>query len=118
VLEPGAIIAGKFHVCRVLDVGRLEGGAPYIAMELLQGSDLAVVLGRGALSLTTATGHVLQVCVGLVEVALALSRPKFTLVAVDEVVLPGRSPHGPGECSSARTGSSGPSRTPRRRARR
>src|ERR1700733_5530103 len=28
------------HVARVLDVGRLETGAPYMVMELLEGTDL------------------------------------------------------------------------------
>src|ERR1700723_3031891 len=28
------------HVARVLDVGRLESGAPYMVMELLEGNDL------------------------------------------------------------------------------
>ena len=32
------------HVARVLDVGTLEGGAPYIVMEYLEGHDLASVL--------------------------------------------------------------------------
>ncbi len=56
------------HVCRVLDVGQLEGGAPYIVMELLAGSDLhALVRARGPLSLATATDYVLQAMVAVAE---------------------------------------------------
>src|SRR5258708_1314517 len=32
------------HVARVLDVGKLESGAPYMVMEFLEGSDLSQVL--------------------------------------------------------------------------
>src|SRR5215468_10720249 len=34
------------HVARVLDVGRLESGAPYIVMEHLTGSDLGQISRR------------------------------------------------------------------------
>src|SRR5688572_19130440 len=34
------------HVARVFDVGRLQGGAPYIVMELLEGRDLSVLQHR------------------------------------------------------------------------
>src|SRR5579863_3905234 len=34
------------HVCRVLDVGRQDNGAPYIVMELLAGNDLATAIAR------------------------------------------------------------------------
>src|SRR5258708_3548955 len=29
------------HVCKVFDVGQLDDGAPYLVVELLEGSDLA-----------------------------------------------------------------------------
>jgi serine/threonine-protein kinase len=49
------------HVARVLDVGALENGAPYIVMEYLEGRDLAQVLAaRGALPVEEAVGSVLQ----------------------------------------------------------
>src|SRR5262245_48722676 len=32
------------HVVRVLDVGKLDSGSPYIVMELLDGKDLAAIL--------------------------------------------------------------------------
>ena len=42
-----AAIRGE-HVARVLDVGELEGGAPYIVMEYLEGRDLAATLAERA----------------------------------------------------------------------
>ncbi len=56
------------HVARVLDVGTLEGGAPYIVMEYLEGHDLASVLAaRGALPSEQAVGYVLQACEAIAE---------------------------------------------------
>ncbi len=56
------------HVAKVLDVGRLDDGAPYIVMEYLDGSDLWHVLqAKGPLSVGEATGHVLQACEALAE---------------------------------------------------
>ncbi len=56
------------HVARVLDVGKLETGAPYIVMEYLDGGDLAAWLEqRGALALDQAVDFVLQACVALAE---------------------------------------------------
>ena len=49
------------HVARVTDVGRLESGAPYMVMELLQGRDLDVLLREGGpLSLAEVTDYLLQ----------------------------------------------------------
>ncbi len=49
------------HVCRVLDVGVLDSGLPYIAMELLSGVDLGDVLERrGALHVPEAVDYMLQ----------------------------------------------------------
>ncbi len=51
------------HVARIIDVGRLDSGAPYIIMEYLEGDDLATWLGRrGALPLSQALDFVLQAC--------------------------------------------------------
>ncbi len=56
------------HVARILDVGTLEGGAPYMVMEFLSGSDLGHVLDkRGALPVDEALGYVLQACEALAE---------------------------------------------------
>src|SRR5208283_4587663 len=49
------------HVARVIDVGRLETGAPYIVMEYLEGRDLGVQLEeRGPLPVPEAVDFVLQ----------------------------------------------------------
>ena len=56
------------HMVRVLDVARLDTGAPYIVMEHLEGRDLATLLSeRGALPIQEAVGYVLQACEGLAE---------------------------------------------------
>jgi hypothetical protein len=55
------------HVCRVADVGAFESGAPYIVMELLDGSDLASLIAHGPMPVQRAADHVLQACVGVAE---------------------------------------------------
>ena len=56
------------HIVRVSDVARLESGAPYIVMELLEGADLATILeDRGALPVIDAVDYLIQACEGLAE---------------------------------------------------
>jgi serine/threonine-protein kinase len=56
------------HVTRVLDVGTLENGAPYMVMEYLAGVDLGEVLHRdGPLSIPLTVETVLQACEALAE---------------------------------------------------
>jgi serine/threonine-protein kinase len=56
------------HVCRVLDVGTLPSGVPFLVMEHLEGCDLALELDRrGRLPLGEAVEYVLQACEGLAE---------------------------------------------------
>ncbi|HSN98150.1 MAG TPA: serine/threonine-protein kinase, partial [Candidatus Nanopelagicales bacterium] len=56
------------HVARVFDAGTAEGGAPYIAFELLDGIDLAALIKqRGPLPIDEAVEYVLQACEGLAE---------------------------------------------------
>jgi hypothetical protein len=56
------------HVVRVMDVGQLESGRPYLVMEHLEGTDLDALVNRdGALSVETAIRYVLQVCEPLAE---------------------------------------------------
>jgi eukaryotic-like serine/threonine-protein kinase len=51
------------HVARVIDVGTLETGAPYMVMEYLEGGDLSQVLqSRGPLGTEEAIEYVLQAC--------------------------------------------------------
>jgi eukaryotic-like serine/threonine-protein kinase len=56
------------HVCRVLDVGRLESGAPYIVMEYLVGADLGALLEtQGPLGETAAVDYLLEACEAVAE---------------------------------------------------
>ena len=56
------------HVVRVLDVGSLDDGTPYFAMEYLDGDDLANVLAsRGRLPCDQAIDIVIQACEALFE---------------------------------------------------
>ncbi len=60
------------HVARVLDVGTLESGSPFIVMEYLEGEDLADLLDRqGALAVEQAISFMLQSCEALAEVHVA-----------------------------------------------
>jgi eukaryotic-like serine/threonine-protein kinase len=66
-----AKLAARFrneHVCKVLDVGTLESGAPYIVMEYLEGVDLATLLSQqGPLDAETAVDFILEICEALTE---------------------------------------------------
>jgi len=56
------------HVARVVDVGTLETGAPYMVMEFLQGSDLSSWLAqKGTLSVEQAVEFILQACEAIAE---------------------------------------------------
>jgi len=55
------------HVCRVFDVGRLDSGAPFIAMELLDGVDLARAIDERPLAPVVAVDYVVQACVAIAE---------------------------------------------------
>jgi serine/threonine-protein kinase len=55
------------HVAKVLDVGRLPSGAPFIVMELLEGEDLGETVKRGQLPIATAVDYVLQACEAIAE---------------------------------------------------
>ena len=56
------------HVARVLDVGRLAHGAPYMVMEYLEGRDLGdVIEQRGQLPPHEAVDYVLQACEAIAE---------------------------------------------------
>jgi serine/threonine-protein kinase len=56
------------HVCRVMDVGTTDSGAPYIVMELLSGMDLSArLLAFGALPIADAVDYTLQLLDALSE---------------------------------------------------
>jgi serine/threonine-protein kinase len=56
------------HIVRVLDVGTLDDGAPFMVMEFLEGRDLAREMEeRKRLPVGDAVDYVLQVCEGLAE---------------------------------------------------
>jgi serine/threonine-protein kinase len=56
------------HIARVFDVGKLEGGAPYIVFEQLEGCDLADILcERGRLPYEQAARWVAQACEAVAE---------------------------------------------------
>ena len=56
------------HVARVLDVGTMDTGAPYIVMEYLEGEDLGVALERrGPMPVAQAVDYLLQACEALAE---------------------------------------------------
>jgi serine/threonine-protein kinase len=56
------------HVAKVLDVGTLDSGAPYMVMEFLDGQNLAEVLqSRGPLPVEAAADYIVQACEALSE---------------------------------------------------
>ena len=56
------------HVARVLDVGKVEDGVPFIVMELLEGSDLhRLSAARGPLPWNEAALYVAQACEAVAE---------------------------------------------------
>jgi serine/threonine-protein kinase len=62
-----ARVSGR-HLVRVFDVGKLDSGMPYLAMELLSGNDLdAEVSRRGALPIEEAIDYMVQAALGLAE---------------------------------------------------
>ena len=68
-LEARALVKIKSeHVARVIDVGRLESGAPYMVMEYLEGVDLRAWLReRGAMPVEQAAEFVLQASEAIAE---------------------------------------------------
>jgi tRNA A-37 threonylcarbamoyl transferase component Bud32 len=59
------------NVARVVDVGTLPTGEPFMVMELLSGQDLRrVVASRGPLPIEDAVGYILQACDAIAEAHL------------------------------------------------
>jgi len=56
------------HVSRVLDVGALDGGTPYMVMEYLEGRDLSDLLHKGGpVPVQEACEYILQACEAIAE---------------------------------------------------
>ncbi|HEY3805343.1 MAG TPA: serine/threonine-protein kinase [Kofleriaceae bacterium] len=56
------------HIARVIDLDTLDDGAPYIAMEYLEGEDLGRLLARhGRVTARDAATYVVQVCDAIAE---------------------------------------------------
>jgi serine/threonine-protein kinase len=56
------------HAAKVLDVGQLESGTPYMVMEHLEGADLATILNRERpLPMQHAVDYILQACEAVAE---------------------------------------------------
>jgi serine/threonine-protein kinase len=55
------------HVARVIDVGTMDSGAPYMVMEFLEGRDLAAVIDEQKLPVEEAVAHVLEACDAIAE---------------------------------------------------
>ena len=56
------------HAAKVLDVGTLESGAPYMVMEYLEGGDLSQILDdQGPLPIQTAAEYIVQACEAIAE---------------------------------------------------
>ncbi|HVW25320.1 MAG TPA: serine/threonine-protein kinase [Polyangiaceae bacterium] len=63
-----AAVLRSNHVVRVIDVGQLDTGRPYLVMEHLEGTDLdALVESDGPVPVERAVDYVLQVCEALSE---------------------------------------------------
>jgi serine/threonine-protein kinase len=56
------------HVARLMDVGLLDGGLPYLVMELLEGADLAHVLEtRGRMPVATVVDYLMEAIEAIAE---------------------------------------------------
>ena len=63
-----AALLKSAHVARVIDIGSLDDGAPYMVMEYLDGENLEVLLRRvGPLPVVTAAAWLLEACEAVAE---------------------------------------------------
>jgi len=67
--EARAVARLKSHfVAKVYDIGRLEGGEPYMVMEYLEGQDLKALLAEeGPLPIEVAVDYTMQMLAGMAE---------------------------------------------------
>lgn len=60
------------HVARVIDVGTLDDGSPYMVMEYLEGEDVETYLERkGPLDIAEAVGIIIEACEAIAEAHMA-----------------------------------------------
>ena len=60
------------HVARVIDVGIMDDGAPYMVMEYLEGEDVETYIERkGPLEIADAVGIVIEACEAIAEAHMA-----------------------------------------------
>src|SRR3954470_3725144 len=65
--QAAALLQGA-HVARVIDIGSLDNGAPYMVMEYLDGENLESLLRRvGPLPVVTAAAWLLEACEAVAE---------------------------------------------------
>jgi eukaryotic-like serine/threonine-protein kinase len=63
-----AVKIASEHAVRILDVGSIDSGSPYIVMEFLEGEDLATIIHRdGPLEIPLAVQHILQASEAIAE---------------------------------------------------
>jgi serine/threonine-protein kinase len=55
------------HIARVIDVGRLDNGAPYMVMEYLEGRDLSDLVSDGQVGVEDAVDFIIQACDAMAE---------------------------------------------------
>ena len=55
------------HVARVIDVGRLDSGSPYIVMEYLEGMDLEALVRKQPIAIEDAVDYLIQACDAMAE---------------------------------------------------
>ena len=55
------------HTARVVDVGQLASGQPYMVMEMLRGRDLATAARKRRLPVAVVADYIVQACEGLAE---------------------------------------------------
>jgi serine/threonine-protein kinase len=55
------------HVARVIDVGTLPTGSPYMVMEYLEGGDLSETVAKGPMPVAKAVGYLLEACEAIAE---------------------------------------------------
>jgi serine/threonine protein kinase len=97
------------HVARVMDVGTLENGLPFMVMELLDGHDLAAAVASGPLPAHEAVDYVLQACEAVAEAhALGIVHRDLKPSNLFLTTLHAAAPTGPYACRRRHRGAATP----------